>query len=285
MLPDSAGIAARAGEAAALARAQRGLPMPEVRLLDMRIRDRASDSADAAAAMVALGVSVIAVLGGDGTHGAVASRCADVPLATLSTGTNNAFPELREATQVGLAAGLVAAGRVEADVALRRHKRLRLRGEGIDEIALVDVALSRRHTAASRAVWDAEDLTDLYVAFGEPSTIGLASIAGLSHPVSRRDPWGLHLELGRGRTLHAPILPGVFRPVQIASTSRLRPGEPVELPSRGGTVAIDGERQIELGAGQTVRLELDGPLTVDVDAVLAHAARHGLLFSAAPPPA
>ncbi|MCU0930188.1 MAG: NAD(+)/NADH kinase [Burkholderiaceae bacterium] len=120
MLPDSAGIAAHVREAGALARVQRGLPMPEVRLLDMRIRDRASDSTEATAAMVALGVPVIAVLGGDGTHGAVASRCADVPLATLSTGTNNAFPELREATQVGLAAGLVATGRVEAGVALRR---------------------------------------------------------------------------------------------------------------------------------------------------------------------
>jgi predicted polyphosphate/ATP-dependent NAD kinase len=261
--------------------------MPEVRLLDMRIRDRASDSAEATAAMVALGVPVIAVLGGDGTHGAVASRCADVPLATLSTGTNNAFPELREATQVGLAAGLVATGRVEAGVALRRHKRLRLRGDGIDEIALVDVALSRRHAAASRAVWDASDLTDLYVTFGEPSTIGLASIAGLSYPVSRRNPWGLHLELGRGRTLEAPLLPGVFRPVQIASKRRLLAGVPVDLPARGGTVAIDGERQIELATGQTLRLELelDGPLTVDVEAVLAHAARHGLLFSAAQPSA
>ena len=44
-------------------------------------------------------------LGGDGTHRAVALASGDIPLATLSTGTNNAFPALGEATVVGLAAG------------------------------------------------------------------------------------------------------------------------------------------------------------------------------------
>ena len=75
MLPDSAGIAAQVRDASALARQRRGLPMPEVRLLTLRIADRASDSAAATAAMVALGVRLIAVIGGDGTHRAVASRC------------------------------------------------------------------------------------------------------------------------------------------------------------------------------------------------------------------
>lgn len=42
--------------------------------------------------MVQRGVAMIAVLGGDGTHKAVAAEAGDVPLLTLSTGTNNAFP-------------------------------------------------------------------------------------------------------------------------------------------------------------------------------------------------
>jgi len=281
MAPDSAGIAAQVREAAARARAQRGLPMPELRLLDLPVRDAASDSADAAAAMAALGVRVIAVLGGDGTHRAVAARCGDVPLATLSTGTNNAFPELREATQVGLAAGLVARGRVDPATALRRNKRLRVRGDGVDEIALVDVALTRQRATGARAVWRAEDLSALYVSFGEPGTIGLASIAGLSHPVARTDPWGLALRLGRGRVLQAPLLPGVLQPVAVAAARRLRPGVPEPLPAGTGTVALDGEREIEGDDRRplTVELELAGPLTIDVDAVLAQAAREGLLFS------
>lgn len=281
MLPDSAGIGARVRDAAALARAQRGQPMPEVRLLDLRLRDRAEDSADAAAAMVARGVRAIAVLGGDGTHRAVASRCGAVPLATLSTGTNNAFPEWREATLVGLATALVATGRVPAEVGTRRHKRLRVTGDGIDEIALVDVALTRQPGTGAGAVSDGDDVSDLWVAFAEPGTLGLAALAGLSHPVSRDDPWGLHLRLGGGRTLLAPLLPGVVQAVAVAAAQRLWPGVPQVVDVAAGTLAIDGEREIELDARRPlhVALELGGPRTIAVDATLAHAAREGLLFS------
>ncbi len=52
------------------------------------------------------------MLGGDGTHKAVAAEVGDILLPTLSTGTNNAFPELREATSAGLAGGLYASGRI-----------------------------------------------------------------------------------------------------------------------------------------------------------------------------
>ena len=55
--------------------------------------------------MRAAGVEAIVVLGGDGTHRVVAKACGDAPLCALSTGTNNAFRELREATVAGLAAG------------------------------------------------------------------------------------------------------------------------------------------------------------------------------------
>ena len=58
--------------------------------------------------MRAAGVAAIVVLGGDGTHRVVAKACGDVPICALSTGTNNAFPEMRETTVAGLATGLVA---------------------------------------------------------------------------------------------------------------------------------------------------------------------------------
>lgn len=281
MPPDAAGIAAQVRESAALARQRRGLPMPDVRLLDMRLRGHADDSAQAASAMRSLGVRVIGVLGGDGTHRAVASRCGDVPLATLSTGTNNAFPEWREATLVGMAAGLLAVGRVDPRLSTRRHKQLRVTGSGVNEIALVDVALSRRRSTGSRALWDGRELSDVYVTFGQPGNVGLASLAGLSQPVSRTDPWGMHLRLGQGRELHAPLLPGLLQAVPVATAQRLRPDEPVALPDGHGTVAFDGERELETVAGHGLQLtlELDGPTTVDVDAILATAAREGLMFT------
>lgn len=283
MLPDRAGIALRVQEAAALARGQRSLPMPAVRLLDLRVSDSAADSAAAAAAMAERGVRLIAVLGGDGTHRAVASRCGALPLATLSTGTNNAFPELREATLVGIAAALVATGRVPDALALRANKCLRVRGDGVDELALVDVVVSRQRHTGARAVWDGAQLSQLYAAFAEPHSLGLSSIAGMLQPVPRGAAHGLHVRFGPGRTLWAPILPGALEPVSVAAVGCMLPGRALPLPSDVGTVAFDGERELELDAGASlsVTLGLDGPRTVDVEAVLEHAARHGLMFGGA----
>jgi len=281
MPPDAAGIAERVREAADLARTRRGLAMPSVRVLDMRRGDSAADSTEAAALMREHGTALIAVLGGDGTHRAVAKGCADVPLATLSTGTNNAFPALGEATSVGLASALAISGRVPDAIALRGNKRIRLRGPDVDELALVDVCLTRQLDIGGRAVWRSEDLIDLYAAFAEPTAIGLSAIAGLAHPVSRDDRFGIHLRFGAGRVLAAPLMPGTVAPVSVASVHRLDPGVPLRLRALRGTVALDGEREIEIEAERELSLELDwgGPRTVAVAAVLAHAAQTGLLFS------
>ena len=280
MLPDSAGIAARVRDAAALARDRRGLPLPNVRLLEMSIHDSATDSARAAAQMVREGVRLIAVLGGDGTHRAVASACDFVPLLALSTGTNNAFPEMREATTAGIAAALVATGKVTEEVGLRANKRLRVVGRNVDEFALVDVCLSRQIATGARAVWRSEDLVDVFTSFGEPGAIGLSSIAGLAYPVSRDDPYGAHVHFGAGRTLLAPLLPGALQRVSIASIGRLLPGEPVHLGRSAGTLAFDGEREIELDGNDGLRIELDlsGPRTVAVSRTLEYAASSGLLM-------
>jgi len=280
MLPDSAGIAARVREAAATAHAQRDLALPRVRLLDMRVGDCAQDSAEAAAQMVRQGVGLIAVLGGDGTHRAVASTCARVPLLALSTGTNNAFPEMREATTAGIAAALIATGRVDETVGLRANKRLRILGAGVDESALVDVCVSRQRATGARALWSGEDLVEVFTSFGEPGAIGLSAIAALACPVSRDEPFGAHVQFGPGRALLAPLLPGTMQRVSIASARRLPPNEPVWLAPAQGTIAIDGEREIELDGQERLRIELDllGPRTVAVARTLEYAARHGLLF-------
>jgi predicted polyphosphate/ATP-dependent NAD kinase len=280
MMPDAAGIARRVREAADGARTRSALPMPRVRLLDMPVHDSVTDSVVATQCMIERGVRLIAVLGGDGTHRAVASRCADVPLATLSTGTNNAFPELREATLVGMAAGLLASGRVDESVGLRRNKRLRVQGPELDEVALVDVCVSRQLGTGAGAVWRGEDLADIYTTFAEANAIGLSSIAGLACPVSRSDPFGAQVKLGPGRRLWAPIMPGVLDAVRVQSAGPLWPQRPVPLPAMHGTVALDGERLIEIRPGHAVQvtLDLNGPRTLAVEAILADAGRRGLMF-------
>lgn len=280
MPPDATGIAREVRERAALARTQRGLPLPQVRVLDMPVTDSAQDSSVAAALMREAGARLIAVLGGDGTHRAVARQCGPLPLATLSSGTNNAFPELREATLVGMAAALFATGRVDEAVALRPNKRLRVHGRGVDELALVDVCVSRQDSTGAGAVWRGEDLCALFASFAEPKAVGLSSIAGLTLPTPRDAPHGVHVRLGPGRRLYAPLMPGMVEPVSIASVQPLPPGQAVPLPAIAGTVAFDGERQIEFGPqdGLSVTLDADGPRTLAVEATLEHAASNGLLF-------
>jgi len=285
MMPDLTGICAAVHRARGRLAASPGLVWPELRILEMPVEESVRDTVAAVERMVAEGAAAIVVLGGDGTHRAVAARCGDVPLATLSTGTNNVFPDLREATVTGLAAGLVALGKVPPEVALRRQKRLRITAAGApDEIALVDACVSTLAHVGARALWQPETLAELAVAFAEPDAIGLSSVAGLLHPVRRDEPHALYLRLAPPRsrearwTVAAPIAPGLVSEVGVAAIEVLVPGAPQGLATRVGTLALDGEREVELsGERLEVVLDLHGPLTIDVPATLAWAARHGTL--------
>lgn len=287
LMPDRTGICAGVHRAQQRLAASHGVAWPELEVLDTQSEESVRDTVAAVKRMLAEGVSVIVVLGGDGTHRAVAAHCGDVPLATLSTGTNNVFPDLREATVTGLAAGLVARGRVPPDVALRRHKRLRIASSAgaPEEIALVDACVSTLAHVGARALWQPETLREIAVTFADPDVIGLSSVAGLLHPVRRDEPHGLYLRLAPPRsaearmTVLAPIAPGLVREVGVASIETLEPGRPRALETAAGTLALDGEREVEFsdGARPSVAVDLQGPLTVDVPATLAWAARHGAL--------
>ena len=279
LMPDRGGIAAAIHRE--LQGAHDSVQLPRMATLDMPITETAADSALATRLMVEAGAAAIVVLGGDGTHRVVAGSCGEVPLATLSTGTNNTFPELREATLVGLATGLVASGRVAVAAACRRNKCLWVETARRRELALVDVAVVRRRHLGARALWQAEDLAELYVSFAEPDAIGLSSIAGLLAPVSRSDRYGLQVRMDPSAHGHllAPIAPGLLARVPVAGHHRLAPEQPVAVALAAGTLALDGEREIEFVAADRprVRLSLHGPLTIDVPTTLRLAAERGLL--------
>ena len=254
--------------------------------LDIPVEDGPIDTVRAIERMVALGVSAIVVLGGDGTQRLAARACGETPILALSTGTNNVFPEVREATVAGLAAGLVATGRVSAADATVRNKTLwvELKG-GRQEMAVVDVSICRDAWLGARAVWRPESINQIFVAFAEADAMGLSSIAGLLHPVSRTEACGLRVDLAPLQTaraiLHAPIAPGLLAPVGIEAVSELRPAEPQAVRLAQGTIALDGERELAFTAGDqvTVRLDGHGPLTIDVDKAMATAARDGLFLT------
>jgi predicted polyphosphate/ATP-dependent NAD kinase len=255
---------------------------PEVEFLDGQpIRQTAQDTVDAVRRMVSLGARVIVCLGGDGTARVAASVVGDVPLLALSTGTNNVFPAVREATVAGLAAGLVATGAVPAGEVTNRAKLLEVTAGGRVETALVDVAVSTERHVGARAVWDPATVTRLFCAFAEPDAIGLSSICGQLYPVTRHEPRGVTARIApdAARRVLAPIAPGLVVPVGVAEIEPIEPGAVHAVEARGGVIAVDGERELTFGPGDqpTVRLRADGPRSVDVPAVLAASARLGLL--------
>jgi predicted polyphosphate/ATP-dependent NAD kinase len=250
----------------------------------------AADTRALVRAMRDRGATVVVVLGGDGTVRAAAAASEDVALLPLSTGTNNAFPEMWEATVAGTAAGLVATGRVGTAEATYRAKRLTVAAGEAREIALVDVCLSTVTHVGSKALWRPDTLREIYCAFAEPHAIGLSSIAGLTCPSGRRDPLGVWLRVGvpppngggrARRTVLAPIAPGVVSPIEVYTVATLHVGHTHAVGLDRGTVAVDGEREIEFGPSTpvTVGLGADGPIVLDVRAALASAAGRGLLVA------
>src|SRR5712691_4706389 len=202
----------------------------------------------------------------------------------LSTGTNNTFPVVREATIAGLAAGLVATGAVPADDVTTRAKLLEARVGDRVETALVDVAVSTERHVGARAVWGPAKLTELFCAFAEPDAIGLSSILGQVSPVARHESHGVTARITAEAALQvlAPIAPGLVARVGVRAIEPMRPGSVHPIDARAGVIAVDGERELtfEQGERPAVRLRADGPRCVDVPAVLAASARLGLLRGA-----
>lgn len=277
------------GISAAVLRAVRrgppgGAAWPAVDFLDEDpITQTAADTTNAVRRMVTAGARVVVCLGGDGTARVAAAACGETPLLTLSTGTNNTFPAIREATGAGLAAGLLAVGAVEVSAGVRRATALEVTAGDRVELALVDVCVSTARHVGARALWDPATLTELFCTFAEPDAVGLSSVAGLVCPSSRRERTGVAVvfapEAAARYVVRAPIAPGLVLPVGVDGWRRLDVGEEITIATPAGVLAVDGEREVEFDAGMRprVRLRGDGPRCVDVPAVMAAAAAHGLV--------
>jgi hypothetical protein len=269
--------------------------------LAMPVLETSADSTRAAQLLAEQGASCIITLGGDGTNRAVARGCDSVPLVPISTGTNNVFPYFVEGTTAGLAAGFVARGCV-AGTAIQRRPWLEVSVDGkAIESALIDVVISSLPFVGARALWDLATIQEVVLSRVMPGAIGLSALGGalLDHAVDDGEPPGMHIVLGRdksGRDKSAPtggtralaaLAPGLVTWVGVAAHRIINAGEVVRCRAKSGendpvgpfTVALDGERELELAAAARVevRLRADGPFVVDVPAALELAARAGYL--------
>mgnify|MGYP000524754714 FL=1 len=245
------------------------------------------DTVRAAAVMAESGVDCLITLGGDGTNRAAVAGTRNLPMVAISTGTNNVFPTMVEGTLAGLAAGLVAGGRLDLAEVSVSSKILNVYVDGeLRDIALIDVALSKERFVASKAIWDMDTLFEVFLTRAEPASIGLSSIGARLEAVSLADEGGLRYSIadseepedGPSRTVLAPIAPGVVPPVVISSWQRMADGERYSIVKRDCTVALDGERAFSVNRTQQLEIEVrrDGPPIIDVELALKVAAAEGL---------
>jgi hypothetical protein len=269
-LRDSFGIVERAAEGMTQRLDIRPVPIP--------CTFTATDSERAAALLAEQRVACLVTLGGDGTNRVVARSCRDLPLVPIATGTNNVFPFLVDGTIAGVAAGLLASGRLPD--CLQRWPRLEVWIDGtLADIALIDVAVSRERFLGARAIWDPTSIEQVIVARVLPGVIGLAAIAAAVCP--RQDHGGATVKLGPGGTTAlAPLAPGLVVPVPVRDWEPLSPDHAVPIETIPCTLALDGERELRIERAEQVlvRLSAAGPLVLDPRLALQEAARSGALL-------
>jgi predicted polyphosphate/ATP-dependent NAD kinase len=283
-MPDSSRLCQRARDHAELSL--------EFVLLDMPAFYNEGDTTHAASLMEEWGVGCVVTLGGDGTNRAVAKGSSAIPLVAVSTGTNNVFPTMVEGTLAGIVAGVVARGAVEMNKVSTVSKTLEVYVDGeFEDLALVDVALSKERFVATRAIWDWSTLYEVFLTRAEPSSIGLSSVGARLQPVSLADEGGLAYVLGdfaasnqraavpasSATTVLAPVAPGIVTPVPIASWQTLSVDQRVLVERRNCTVALDGERAFPVTPQQQIEVVVrrNGPQVVNVDQALRVAAEQG----------
>ncbi len=254
--------------------------LPEIEFLTLpRSTGSATDTTEYARIVAQRCSAAVVVLGGDGTMRAAARGLGDTPMLALSTGTNNAFPIMIEATVAGMALGLIATGRAHAaDPAgegparrrrpgrwhtpprdrpgrrVRQHRSVRSARERSGRrtrFASCTAPLPNRTRSGCRPSPGGSCRPAVPHRTVSPScsALAVARRAPCSR-LSRRDCWSRS-----GSTPVSPCTPGVTRHVGLAR----------------GTVALDGERELEFGPGDRIGVTLaaDGPRVIDVPAVLA----------------
>ena len=252
--------------------------------LDTTRTRTALDTITAARALKDLGCAVVITLGGDGTNRAFALGWPDAPLIPLSTGTNNVFPDLAEATLAGAAAGLIASGQLALSEVAARQKVIQVTVDGErPDLALIDAVLSRERFVGARALLQPAQLHTALLTRADPAAVGITAIGGLLHPLPRDAEGGLLLRFGPGgQRVRAPIAPGLYKTVEVAECRTVAAGEAIAAAGPG-VLAFDGERDRALKPSQQIELKMErtGPWVVDIRQALELAARKGLFTMAA----
>tara|TARA_B100000959_G_scaffold77196_1_gene81980 strand:- start:171 stop:1136 length:966 start_codon:yes stop_codon:yes gene_type:complete len=237
-----------------------------INFLDTKFYDGPEQTLIAASLLNDIKCDCVLVLGGDGTNRLVAKKINQIPLIPLSTGTNNAFPLMIDPTIAGIAAGFFVNLRRGKKKYLIRNPYINVKvDENEKDIALIDLAISKQNFVGSKAIWDPEMLEELFLTKSSPLTIGLSSIG--SRVLSANKNKGMRIIFGeQGKVIYAPIAPGLISTLKVKKWSLMNPDEIIKIENFSGTIALDGEREIEIFGNNKIEISYkkSGPYIIDI---------------------
>ncbi len=225
-------------------------------------------------------IKCIVTLGGDGTNRAVAKTLKNTPIITISTGTNNVYPIMLEGTIAGMAAAAVASGRFDKNKFITKDKRIEIyKDDKLLDIALIDAVISKDVFIGSKAIWDMNSIEKIFVTRGHPASIGFSSLVGCKKIIYPEDNFGACVDIHlNDEIIMAPIAAGVVEEISVGALKILALDEEYEFTADNrGTIALDGEREVEFSKGQqfVFKIRRTGPYHVDVIKALEIAQLNG----------
>jgi hypothetical protein len=257
----------------------------QIEILAFPLTHTAADTTHMAEAMWAAGCRTFIVLGGDGTSRIVARALPGATLLPLSTGTNNVFPQLVEASVAGAAAGLICSQQLASQDHCYRCKQIHIKVNGgaadggVEDMALVDAVLLHNEQMGSLLPFPPENIREVFLSRAEPASVGISPIGGFVMPCGAQDPFGVHIVCGEPavKRIRVPLSPGLYGNIPIESFQRVELGT-THLIQGPGILAFDGDRSISLEAADRAEITInnDGPWIIEPARVMRAAATAGL---------
>jgi len=256
----------------------------KVEVIDMFQFDDIEDTIKATEFMEKNELGCIVTLGGDGTNRGVAKAVKEVPLIAISTGTNNVYPVMIEGTIAGMAAAVVASGKFDQSLYVTKDKRIEIyKDDQLVDIALIDAVVSKETFVGSKAIWDLESIEMIFVTKCHPASIGFSSVLGSKKIITDLDDYGacVHVNGIEKSCVISPIAAGIVALIAIDEPVIIKLDSAYEYYTHGrGTIALDGEREIEFAENQKFefRISRNGPYHVNVKKALEVAQINGFFI-------
>ena len=241
--------------------------LSQLEIYDMERRETQEDTIFFASEMERIQADVMIVMGGDGTSRAAAKGSRRVPMISLSTGTNNVYPELMEGTVAGVAAAVLADHAVPVAECVSQEKCIEIYVNGVfRDLALIDLVFCRNPFIGSKAIWNYEEIYRVMVTRCSMASIGFSAMIGSVMQINPEDNFGGMAEITDGKpNTYAPVGAGIVRGICVENAMRMEPENVFEYRMEEmGTLALDGEREIVYYPGDQIRcvLRRNGPLKV-----------------------